>query len=233
MYTWNTTVHYSQTGPEGTLSPVAVLDLFQDIAIMHARAFGVGPLELTAAGQAWVLSRWRVRLDRLPDCGQEIRVGTQAYDCRRALCRRAFSITDLQGRERVRGDSVWVLIDLASGGPVDARAAVARYLEPAPAPALSGLPHKVPAPQSPRALEPVTVTGELLDANRHMNNVRSAALAMGRLPEGAALSGIAVDYHRPILRGQRVEPLLEETAAGWRIALTVGGQTCVSTEFIR
>lgn len=233
MFTWDTVVRYSQVGPEGVLSPIAVLDLFQDIATMHARQFGLGPLELTARERAWVLSRWRVRLEKLPGCGQAVRVGTRAYDCRRALCRRAFSLTDAHGHPLAAGDSLWTLIDLRTGRPADAREAVAPYLEVGPADAPTGLPHKVQPPRTPVALESVTATRDLLDANRHVNNVRSAALAMGRLPEGAAFSGIAVDYHQPILAGQRVEPLLAEEDTGWSVALTVGGVLCVSTEFVR
>lgn len=234
MFTWDTAVRYSQLGPEGTLSPIAVLDLFQDIATMHAHGAGQGPEELAAAGKAWVLSRWRVRLGALPRCGQAVRVGTRAYDCRKALCRRAFVLTGEGGASVAEGDSLWVLIDTRTGGPTDAESAVRPYLEPGSAPLTEGLPRKaVTLSEEAPALESVTVTGETLDSNRHMNNARSAGLAMGRLPRGTAFSGMALDYHLPLLLGQVIGPRLAETPRGWAVTLWAGGQACLSAEFIR
>ena len=48
MYTWNTRVLYSQLAPNGRLSLIALLDLFQDVATLHAEDAGDGLLVIYA-----------------------------------------------------------------------------------------------------------------------------------------------------------------------------------------
>ena len=78
-----------------------------------------------------------------------------------------------------------------------------------------------------------SITADLLDTNHHVNNVRSVALAMRFLPEDFAFTALAVDYHHPLLPHTVVTPLCASTDRGFVVALTAGGRTCVSAEFIR
>lgn len=233
MYTWDTRVLYSQLGPDGRLSLAGLLDLFQDIATLHAHDFGSGLDVMSASGRAWLMSRWRVRLGDLPRSGANIRVCTQAYESRRALNRRRFSLQDEQGRELAVADSLWTLVDVASGAPTSAAQVVERYLEPGDGPDLGDLPRKVLTPAETAAGEAFFITDDLLDTNHHVNNVRSVALAQRFVPEDLAFSALAVDYHRPLLPGQQVLPLRAATENGFFVALTVDGQICVAAEFIR
>ncbi len=233
MYHLDTHAMYSQLGPEGALSVPALLDLFQDIATLHAHEHGFGLEYLYAIDRAWILSRWRLRLGEMPRCCDPIRVTTRAYECRRALNRRAFGLERPDGTVLARADSLWTLIDTKTGGPVDASDIVAAYLTPGESPDLGELPRKVRLPEDAAPLPAFVVTDDLLDTNRHVNNVRSAALAIGLLPKEAAFTAMAVDYHHPLLPGDRVEPLLAATQRGYAVALTAGGRVCVSAEFIR
>ncbi len=233
MYQTDTHIGYSQLGAEGTLSVPALLDLFQDIATLHAHTHGFGLEALYAMDRAWILSRWRVRLGQLPRCCDPVTVRTRAYECRRALNRRAFSLERFDGTLAAQADSLWTLIDTQIGAPVDAAHIVADYLTPGKGPDLGDLPRKVQLPENAAALPAFQVTDDLLDTNRHVNNVRSAALAMHCLPKAFSFTAFAVDYHHPLLPGDRVEPLLAATGRGYAVALTAGGRVCVSAEFIR
>lgn len=77
MYAWDTRILYSQLGPDGRLSLAGLLDLFQDIATLHAHDFGSGLDVMTENGRAWLLSRWRVRLGDLPRSAARVQVRTQ------------------------------------------------------------------------------------------------------------------------------------------------------------
>ena len=48
------------------------LDLFQDIATLHAHEMGSGLEYLYSIDRAWIMSRWRVRLETLPRCGDHV-----------------------------------------------------------------------------------------------------------------------------------------------------------------
>ena len=78
-----------------------------------------------------------------------------------------------------------------------------------------------------------SITSDLLDTNRHVNNVRSVALAMRFLPEDVSFSALAADYHHPLLPHDQVTPLLASTGRGFAVVLRAGGRDCVSVEFIR
>ncbi len=233
MYTWDTRILYSQLGPDGRLSLTGLLDLFQDIATLHAEDFGSGLDTMTANGRAWLLSRWRVRLGELPRSAARVQVCTQAYESRRALNRRWFSLKEEQGRELALADSLWTLVDIATGAPTSAAQVVERYLEPGDGPDLGDLPRKVQVPAGALPAQAFSITDDLLDTNRHVNNVRSVALALRFVPEDLAFSALAVDYLRPLLPGQQVQPLVACTERGCVVALTVENQTCVAAEFIR
>ncbi len=233
MYQLDTKIRYSQLGRDGALSVSALLDLFQDIATQHAHEHGFGLEALYARDRAWIMSRWRLRLGAMPRCCQPVTVRTRAYECRRALNRRAFSLETPQGEMLAQADSLWTLIDTKTGSPVDAADIVAAYLTPGSPPGLGELPRKVQLPPQAAALPAFPVTDDLLDTNRHVNNVRSAALAIKCLPEDFSFTALAVDYHHPLLPGDRVEPVLAPTGRGYAVALTAGGRACVSAEFIR
>ena len=232
MYRFETNILYSQLAPGGALSLCGLLNLFQDIATLHAEEFGGGLDALYAKNRAWLLSRWRVRLGDLPRSGARVSVLTRAYETRMALNRRAFSLVDDQGRELAAADSLWTLVDTVTGAPVNALPVVTPYLEPGKGPDLGALPRKVILPESAVPGPPFPITSDLLDTNLHVNNVRSVALAMRFLPADFRYTAVAVDYHRPLLPEQVVTPLCARTEEGFFVALTVDGQTCVCVQFL-
>ena len=134
MYRWETRILYSQLAADGRLSLSGLLNLFQDIATLHAEEEGDGLDALYAKNRAWLLSRWRVRLGDLPRSAQKVAVLTRAYETRLALNRRAFTLVDDQGRELAAADSLWTLVDTATGAPANAAQVVAPYFTPGEAP---------------------------------------------------------------------------------------------------
>ena len=233
MYAWDTRILYSQLGPDGRLSLTGLLDLFQDIATLHAEDFGSGLDTLTAGGRAWLLSRWRIRLGQLPRSAASVQVRTQAYESRMSLNRRWFSLHDEAGAQLAVADSLWTLADRTTGSPVNAMQEVQPYLEPGDGPQLGDLPRRVAIPADAVSGTPFAITDDLLDTNHHVNNVQSVRLAMRFLPGDMTVSALAVDYHRPLLPGAVVTPLCAPTEKGFSVTLCVDGQTCVCAEFFQ
>lgn len=234
MYTIQTRVGYSQLSPEGRLSLTALLDLFQDCATLHGEDNGLGLSVLEGRGLAWLLSRWRLRLNApLPVIGQRIAVETRAVSCRLSLLTRRFALKDESGQALAEAEALWVLTDKTLQKPVSALAACQPYLEPADVPPLSGLPRKVQPAAASVGEAPFLITADLLDTNRHCNNVRSAGLCARYVPEGFSYSAFAADYHLPLLPRMEIEPSLSIEPDKVTVALHADGALCMIAVFLR
>ncbi|MBR5390222.1 MAG: hypothetical protein IK141_02840 [Clostridia bacterium] len=234
MYTIHRRVGYSQLMPDWRLSLTALLDLFQDCGTFHGEDAGLGLAAMDARGQRWLLSRWRIKfLSPLPGLGEPISVGTQAYSCRMSMLNRRYWLRGTGGALVAEGDALWVLCDKASQKPIPAASGCDIYLEPADFPPLEGLPRRLPAVENGRELPSFSVTAEMLDTNRHCNNVRAIGLCARYLPADFTFSGFAADYHRQLPAGASVTPLLWETGGCVTVSLFVNGSVCVTAAFLR
>ncbi|MDR3020373.1 MAG: hypothetical protein LBU66_05665, partial [Treponema sp.] len=60
-------VRFGATDRSNRLTLNAVFQFFQEAAICHAENLGVGREEMARTGQAWILSRMSVLVERRPD----------------------------------------------------------------------------------------------------------------------------------------------------------------------
>ena len=58
------TVRLSEVGPEGTLRPVALMNLLQEIADEHATQLGFGFDDLTSKQMTWMAARYHIQVNR-------------------------------------------------------------------------------------------------------------------------------------------------------------------------
>ena len=79
MYNYNARVRYSEVDPSGKLSPVALLDYFQDAATFHSEDAGMTLKMLIENHNAWLLNSWQIDIKRLPYFGTDIVVSTFPY----------------------------------------------------------------------------------------------------------------------------------------------------------
>lgn len=91
----------------------AVIDCFQNVFHFECDDTGVGTQDLIMKGLGWFIYFWQVDISRYPKCGEEIIVGTFAYEDRGSSEERNFYIKTVRDDIIVRANSVWSLVDLA------------------------------------------------------------------------------------------------------------------------
>ena len=225
MYTFESRVRYSETDINGELSPVGVINYFQDCSTFQSEDIGVGVKWLEEKKRSWLLSSWRIIIDRLPRLGEYITVGTFPYGFKSIYGYRNFYIADESNDLIVRADSVWFLYDVVTGAP---QKVTEEHMAPYVTEKLDlGMGdrgrRKIILPPNAREAENVEVRRHHIDTNRHMNNAQYVAVA-------AELSGvnnrdimeIRVEYRKAARLGDILHPLIADDADGKTIALSDG-----------
>lgn len=96
------------------IKPLAVLDLFQDIASTHATELGVGYNYLKEKGFAWVVLYQEFEILKVPSFAQNVQISSWPKPKGRLEFEREYAITSTDGELLVKGISNWLAIDLIS-----------------------------------------------------------------------------------------------------------------------
>lgn len=78
MYTFDSRIRYSETDETGALSLLGVINYLQDCSTFQSEDIGLGVEYLEEKKRAWLLSSWRIVIDRYPVLGERIKIGTWA-----------------------------------------------------------------------------------------------------------------------------------------------------------
>lgn len=103
-----------ECGPESQMPVPLIASRMIEAATHHANAIGVGYDDLIANGQAWVLSRLTIEMQRYPAINENYFVTTWVEGVNRHFSERNFEIADHSGTVIGYGRSVWVAIDIES-----------------------------------------------------------------------------------------------------------------------
>jgi medium-chain acyl-[acyl-carrier-protein] hydrolase len=83
----------------------------QEAAYYHAEHFGLGHSQLSPLKMAWVLSRMRIEIERLPKWGDTVKLRTWPSGKDRLFYYRDFEITDGEGNLLMLASTAWFIID--------------------------------------------------------------------------------------------------------------------------
>lgn len=89
----------------------SILDLFQDVAGIHAEILGCGHSAFLKNSRIWVLVRVKFKVLSTPEMFQKVTVKTWPLPPSRAGFQREYLIEDENGKVLVKGSSDWVIID--------------------------------------------------------------------------------------------------------------------------
>ena len=189
---------------ENRLSPTAVLDLFQDIASVHAEELGIGFDSLIKRNLIWVLVRTKYEQYLSPSRFQKVSVESWPCPPGRAGFSREYLIKNAEGETVIKGSSDWVVLD-----------SVARKIVPAADiyPINDFCPDKN-FPERLRKLPDfegedvysLTPRFSQLDLNAHVNNTKYAnyVLDCETLPRDKKITSLQIDYRKEVLSGDRI-----------------------------
>ena len=98
------------------MSIPAILDMFQDVAGIHADEVGIGALELEEKGLFWIVSKIRLRIFRRPIVEESLDAITWIQPAERVTCERDWSISN--GDETLACvRSIWAVLRRDNGKP--------------------------------------------------------------------------------------------------------------------
>lgn len=215
MYSYDSTVRYSECDGQGNLTFLAMINYLQDGSIFHSEELGRGMQYSAEHHQAWLIAAWQIEIARLPRFMEHITIETWCYSVARTLAARNFIIKSSQGDELVRADSLWFVFDSVAGRPI--RIPKEQMVFEGTEPRLDMPPtsRRLPVEGSYVEAEPLTVSELHLDSNRHVNNAQylgMATNAMGQVFGHEAMSQttniarICVQYKRQALLGDTIVP---------------------------
>jgi acyl-ACP thioesterase len=97
-----------------------MFSFFQEAAISHATNLGVGRDDMSRTGQAWILSRISLFIERRPAYGETVEVSTWPRRWEKLFALRDYQIRDAGGKAVVRGRSGWLVLDIEKRRPLRA-----------------------------------------------------------------------------------------------------------------
>src|SRR5690606_4466399 len=93
------------------LTPVALFNYMQEVAIRHGEAVGMTPHALHEAGYVWMMNRIHLNVDRYPARGETVHVRTWATQLSGMYAIREWVAFDGNGERVARATGRWVLLD--------------------------------------------------------------------------------------------------------------------------
>lgn len=112
------TIRFGSVDRSDRLTLWSIFNFFQEASISHASDLGVGRDVLAHNGQAWILSRFSLIIDRRPAHGETIQVCTWPRRWDKLFALRDYEILDNAGAAVVRGRAGWLILDTEKRKPL-------------------------------------------------------------------------------------------------------------------
>ena len=234
MYAFDSRIRYSETDSEGRLTLNALLNYFQDCSTFHSEDVGLGIGYMKEIGQVWVLSAWQIVVNRYPQLGEKVRIVTLPYELKAFLGYRNFAMLDEKREYIAKANSLWSLLDVATGNPVIVNEAMRKGYAADEKLDMDYAPRKITVPEDGQLLEPIVVKKHHLDTNHHVNNGQYVNIAMEYLPDDFVIRQMRAEYKKQAFLEDVLHPYVVQTENGYIICLQdKEGRPYVSVEFLQ
>ena len=212
MYTFDSRIRYSETDETGALSLLGVINYMQDCSTFQSEDIGLGVEYLEKKKRAWLLSSWRIVIDRYPVLGERIKIGTWATSSKGIYGYRDFVLMDQEGNYLVKAESVWFFCDTEKMIPVRVMPEDVEAYGEGEALDLGKAPRKIAVPENYEEETPVTIAVHHLDTNHHVNNAQYVDIARELVPAGTEIGEIRAEYRKAAVLGD--EMVIKSTREG-------------------
>lgn len=214
IYEKKITVRYAETGVNGKLKPVSILNYLQDIASEHTGVLGVSAFDLFPKNLAWVVFRYHIRIYGYPRWKDALRIRTWRYPVNNLYELRHYEIFDDKDNLLITSKSSWILTSISTKKPLRLNKNMPPELLEDPQPDLSNNLDAL-APVSRHDLtKTFTIRMHDLDFNRHVNNSVYVVWAIESITEEIITSHlpkeITVNYLGESLYGETVTSLTQK-----------------------
>ena len=117
IFTIPVTTRVEDFDQHGRLTPTALLSIFENTAVRHAETVGYSPMnDSLRNGMAWVITNWRVEMDRAPAYDEPFTASTWLCNNPRQATREML-LHSAGGEVLARGQAKLALVDRSSNKP--------------------------------------------------------------------------------------------------------------------
>lgn len=233
MYSFDSRIRFSETDSQGRLTMASLINYFQDCSTFHSEDVGLGIRYLQERHLVWVLSSWQIVVERYPELGERVTIGTQPYDMKGFLGYRNFWMQDEQGNYIAKANTLWSLINTETGKLDNIPEGMAESYGLGERLEMEYAPRKITVPQGGEDCEPIVVKKHHIDANQHVNNQQFVDMAMEYLPEGFVVGQLRAEYKKQAFLNDVLVPYV--AAEGHRTVVSLAdqaGAAYVVVEFV-
>ena len=178
IYEAEFTIRYSEVDHNNELTPISIMQYFQEIGCLHSDYVGKG-LKNNAA---WVIIQWKVKILGKANWNDKICVKTWPSGVQKPYCMRDYEM--YRGEELIAiGTSKWVLTDTETHKLVNITDDIIETFEPVDKKVFSEPLLKLKQCEEYQDLMVHKVRFCDIDTNYHVNNIKYIELAHSMLPE--------------------------------------------------
>lgn len=217
MYSFDSRIRYSEVDSKGSITLTSIIDYFQDCSSFQSEELGVGIGYLMEEGLIWVLSSWQIEINRYPQMGEQVSVGTWPYGFKGFFGYRNFTMKDENGALLAYANSVWTLLDMKKKRPARLPDKMQEAYRLSPQLPMECDSRKVSFPGQMEAREPFPVHKYHIDTNQHVNNGKYISMAQEYLPSGFETGKMRAEYRKAAVYNDMIFPYV----AGNREKITV------------
>lgn len=219
MYQFQSRIRYSETGEDGRLTLLGLINYLQDCSIFHSEDSQAGVEYLKSIGRAWMLSSWQIRIYRYPVLGERITTGTWHYGQKGIYGYRNFVMEDEQGIRIVEADSRWFLLNLEKGLPCRVTQNDLKfYGEPEERLPMEAA-GRISLPDEGEEGMPVVIAPHQIDTNHHVNNAQYVEIAREAAGISQEICRLHVEYKKAAVLGDVLYPLISRNGKEITIGL--------------
>ncbi len=195
---------YGDLDVNGNIRISTVLDILQDIAVQHSAAVGYDSGKLSCMNIAWLLEGWRVRFDAPLHNRSKVTVKTGIMNLKACESNRGYEVWQ-DGECKIVATADWFTVNTErmriARIPAECIEAFDRVDEPD-----NGLPFERFKPESEiDVIDTRVVENRDLDTNHHMNNVKSAEIALNYLPDDFHVTELIVRYRKELIKDEKID----------------------------
>lgn len=196
MYCFNSRIRYSECDSKCNLRLEALLNYFQDASTFQSEEVGAGFSYLVPRNLVWVLASWQIEINRYPQLGEKVIIGTHPHDFKGFLGARNFCMMTEEGERLAKANTLWTLLNFDTMKPVMAPEELVNKYEVEPPLDMEYAGRKIQVVGEVVPGEPIVVRKQHLDSNYHVNNAQYVSMAVDCLPEGFNIGGLRVEYKK-------------------------------------
>jgi acyl-ACP thioesterase len=220
MYRFSSRVRYSEVNHNKQLEFSSIINYFQDCSTFHGEDIGQGIDYLAEKNRAWLLNSWQIIVKRYPLLGENITIGTSAYDFKSMYGYRNFLMQDENHNTLAIANSIWVLMDTQNMKPlkVNEEDVVGFHLEDKLE--MEYAPRKINIPACFQQTNSDEIENTCLefpafpvikaniDTNNHVNNGQYIKMAEEFLPSNFIIKQMRAEYRMSAVLGDMIIPIV-------------------------